>query len=56
MSFVVEFEQRRTVGVLLFQMKIMYFGFAGCVAAFFTNIHFGSTLFIGIGMLNAVNL
>lgn len=55
MSFVVELEQGRTVGVFFFEVQVMDLGFAGRMPAFLTYVNFGSAFFVSILMLHAVN-
>jgi hypothetical protein len=54
-SLVVEFEQGRTVGVFLFQVKVVDFGLAGRVSALLAHVHFGPPLLVGVLVLDAVH-
>jgi hypothetical protein len=39
MSFVIEFEECWTVGVMFLEMEVMYLWLIGCVPTFFTHVH-----------------
>lgn len=56
MPLIIEFEQRRTVGVFIFEMEVVNFRFVGGVATFFAHVYFGSTFFVRVLMLNSVHL
>lgn len=55
-SFVVELEKSRTVGMVILEVEVVEFGFASRVTAFLTHIDFGTALFVGVAVLDAMHL
>lgn len=56
LSFIVAFQQRRTVRVIVSEMHIVLFWVHGGVAALFTHVHLGASLLVAEFDLGAVNL
>jgi hypothetical protein len=53
-SFVIEFEECWTVGVMFLEMEVMYLWLIGCVPTFFTHVHLRPTFLICILMLDSM--
>lgn len=55
-ALVVEFQQCRTVGMVVLEMQVVNFGLVGCVATLFAHVDLLSSLFVGVLMLGTVHL
>jgi hypothetical protein len=55
-TFVVEFGQSRTVGMMLLQVQIVLFRLICRVSTFFANVHLGPTFFVGVIVCDSVHL
>lgn len=56
MPLVVKLVQGRTERVVRLEVQVVHFGLVGRVAALFADIHFGPALFVGVLVLDAVDL